>query len=116
MPDETLNALVTEAMFRALDEKKREELIKAALEALVKPVKQGGYGSRMTTPIQDAFESAIREVAHNIVCAMCKTDEAQDAIRGVVGAAFEKMLTDKDRLASEMTSAMIAAITKAGNY
>jgi hypothetical protein len=113
MPDETLNALVTEAMFRALDEKKREELIKAALEALIKPVQQGGCGSRMTTPIQDAFERAIREVAHNIVCEMCKTDEAQDAIREVV---FEKMLTDKDRLASEMTSAMIAAITKAGNY
>lgn len=116
MPDDTLNALVTEAMFRALDEKKREELIKTALATLVKPTQQGNYGGRTTTPIQDAFESAIRAAAYDIVREMCKTDEAQDAIREVVGEAFTKMLTDKDRLATEMASAMVSAITKAGNY
>jgi hypothetical protein len=115
MADETLNALVTEAMFRALDEKKREEMIKAALATLVTS-RQQGYGRRTTTPIQDAFEIAIQAIAQDVVREMCKTDKAQDAIREVVGAAFEKMLTDKDRLATEMASAMVKAITKAGNY
>jgi hypothetical protein len=116
MPDDTLNALVTEAMFRALDEKKREELIKEALKTLITPVQRGSYHGPATSPIQDAFHDAINAVARDVVREMCKSDEAQDAIREVVGTAFEKMLIDKERLATEMASAMVAAITKAGNY
>ena len=115
MADETLNALVTEAMFRALDEKKREELIKTALATLITPRTQG-YGQQTTTPIQDAFDMAIHAVARDIVAKMIKTDEAQDAIRKIASAAFEKMLIDKERLATEMANAMVQAIVKAGNY
>lgn len=112
MADEMLNALVTEAMFRALDEKKREELIKSALAALVKP-STGGYGHRSTTPIEDAFERAIREVAYDVVRELCKTKEALRAIEAVATEAFKKMLTDKDRLATSMADAIVVALGKA---
>lgn len=113
MADETLNALVTEAMFRALDEKKREELIKGALATLITP-KQGPYGSRVSsTPIQDAFDYAIHSMAREMVITMIKTPEAQEAISKVVTAAFHKMVEDTDRLAAAMATAMVDAFTKA---
>jgi len=115
--DTAMKALVIEAMYKALDDKKREELIKIALESLVAPKQSGGYGySQGKTEIQLAFELAVSDLAREIVREMIATDAIRQRVRELATAAFEKMLTNRDALANEMASALVSAITKAGNY
>jgi hypothetical protein len=110
--DTALQALVTEAMFRALDEKKRDALVKSALATLVAPT-SGGYGQAAESPLQKAFALGVREVANAVIAEMMNTEEIRVRVREIAAAAFEKMLTNKDNLAIEMAGAMIAALTKA---
>jgi len=114
--DTAMKALVIEAMYKALDDKKREELIKAALESLVRPKDLGGYGQRGKSDLELAFEIAVSDLAREIVREMIATDAIRQRVRELATAAFEKMLTNRDALANEMASALVAAITKAGNY
>jgi len=115
--DTTMKALVVEAMYKALDDKKKEELIRAALAALVAPKQSGTYGySQGKTEIHLAFEGAVLDLAREVVREMIATDEIRARMRELAAAAFEKMLTNRDALANEMASALVGAITKAGNY
>jgi hypothetical protein len=108
-------ALVVAAMMQALDQKKRDELIGKALEALVAPSSTNyGYGSNRPGPseLENAFRDAMRNLAQKIVAEMVNTDDVRAKIRDVAAAAFEKMVSNKDALAEKMAAAIVEAMTR----
>lgn len=107
-----LKALVLEAMMKSLDEKKREELLRGALETLITPVGRNVYGARATSPLEDAFDHAISGLARTIVREMLDTDEVKDRVRAIAQTAFQKMASDQERIATAMADALVTAMTR----
>lgn len=112
MADEALKALVTEALYKHLDEKKREELIKSAIVTLLEPRKDNySYGPGKSA-LQDAFEHAVRGVAFEIVREKIREDEALKAKVGELFAkAWAKAVEDSDALVHEMANGLVAVLT-----
>lgn len=106
-------ALVVAAMMQALDQKKRDELIAKALEALVAPGESYGYASRkQPSTLERAFEGAVAQMARQIVEEMVNTDDIRTRIRALIASAFEKMLSDNDNLSTKMADAIVSAMSR----
>ena len=112
MPDDPnndpLKSLVMTAMMQALDQKARDELIAKALAALITPRESHGYSSRkMPTPLEEAFDYAVTNVARQIVTEMMHGEEAQAKLRAVIAAGFERFIAiNPDTLGQAMADAL----------
>lgn len=104
-------ALVVTAMMQALDQNKRDELIMKALEALVAPQRNSYMHRDDPSPLEEAFKSAVRDLAHSIVKEMVNTDEIRTKIRALISSAVEKMTADSDRLSGKMAEAIVSAMS-----
>ncbi len=111
MPNDALHALVATAMMQALDQAKRDELIRTALEHLITPLRSNAYQTA-TSPLQDAFNSAVRETARAIIEEMLTTEKVRVQIRTLAARAFEKMATDNGDLAGRMAEALAGALSR----
>lgn len=108
--NDPLNALVLTAMMQALDQNKRDELIRKALSALITPAGAAGYGQpRPTSPLEDAFNMAVRDVARGIVTEMVNTEEIRVQIRTLCTKAVEKAMAEPDAIVDKMVSALTTA-------
>lgn len=107
---EAMNALVATAMMQALDQQKRDELIRRAIETLLTPA-SSNYG-RGKSPLQDAFDMAVQSTAREIISEMLTTENVRDQIRTMCGKAFQAMATDDGELASGMARAIVDAIRR----
>lgn len=105
-------ALVVAAMMQALDQKKRDELIAKALEALVATPMNSYTRRQDPSPLDEAFQSAVRSVANQIVKEMVDTDDIRTRIRALIASAFEKMLSDNDNLSTKMAEAIVSAMSR----
>lgn len=106
--DTTVKALVTEALFKAIDEKKREELLKAAIGSLLK--EEGGHYGPKTSKLQDCFNQAAYEVAREIVREKMTKDEAfKGAIGTVVTEALNKVWAGDKR--EDLVNIIAASVT-----
>jgi len=95
--NEALQALVTEAIYKHLDEKKREELIKSAITALLEIKRKSPYEPAKST-LQECFESAVNQVARAVVGEKILKDERIKAeIAKVVNEGFEKVMSGEHR-------------------
>lgn len=109
--DEQLKSIVSEAIMRSIDEKQREALIQGALTALLTENQNGTWGNR-STPIQDAFNGAVREVAVATAREMLQKDERIiDQIKGMVTEACQRVFVEQRekviyRIAEGISSAM----------
>lgn len=113
--DNTVKALVTEAIFKSIDEKKREELIRTALASLLKGEGGGSWGDRGTTPLQQCFDAAARDVARDIVREHFTKDETFKAqVAGVVKEAIEKVWAGDKR--EQLVNAMADVIIEGMKY
>jgi len=111
--DVAVKALVTEAIFKGLDEKKREELIRAAIASLIEPSRDG-YGRGGPTQLQEAFNAAAREVAREVVRDRFTKDERFiGEIKKIVGEAVNKIVAEENRhrIVSAMADSLIEAMT-----
>lgn len=91
LDNEQMHALVSEAILRSLDEKKRDALIQATLEHLLKPNKQSYYSNK--SPIEDLFLQAAERVAREVMTEMVRSDPRITAkIRELFVAGYERML------------------------
>lgn len=89
---DVIRKLVSEAVLRTLDDNKREILIKGAIESLLKPVGER-YGA--TSPLQDAFNQAIRDVARDLAREeLAKDPRLKDKIRELFEAAWLKLTAE----------------------
>lgn len=105
--NDPLNALVVTALFQALDQQKRDELIKKALAALVEPnFDSRGYRSSGKSVLETAFITAVEQVANKIVIEMVSnSEEIRSRIRALCANAVERTFANSEDVASQMSKA-----------
>jgi hypothetical protein len=115
--DDQMKQLVSEAIYLQLDEKKREEVMKAAIAHLLAPTKSSDrYGGTVPgpSPLEQAFNNAIGWVAGQIAREMLEKDEAiQAQIKQLIADAVNKMMTtDRQIYIDKISQNIAAAMTK----
>lgn len=106
---DTMQALVIEAMARLLDDKKRDELIRQALAALLEK-RSFGYGAA-SSQIEREFQGAVTDVARTIVREIIETDELKARIRDLASKAIERALLDETTLVDRIARAFGKALS-----
>ena len=107
-----LEDVVREAMFSALSQEKRDELVKNALAALLKEPTTGYYGDRSKdTPLQQAFETEARAICRDLVKELLSGDSAEaaklrDGIRDLVVKGWERALSRGDEIVDKLASSI----------
>lgn len=88
LSEEMMRELVGEALLKAITEEQRTVLVQGAIRELLSP-KRDGYSGRSSTPLQDAFNRAIYDVAHKLVAEKLTADpEVQAKVGALVSEAF----------------------------
>ncbi len=83
---------VSEAILKSLDETKREQLIKSALEYLLT---KSTSSYNKTSPLEDAFRSAVMQETREITVQYLKDNaEFNTVIQGIIAEAVQKIATD----------------------
>lgn len=79
IPDDEIADLLSVQILSALTQKTREDLIKAALQHLLKP-DYSSYGSRKS-PMQEAFDRAIVRVANGVADEVLVEEGVRDSVK-----------------------------------
>ena len=102
----------TKILFESLEQSARDALIKEALESLVKrPV--GTYGERAASPLQQAFNTAVRLVAIEIVNqVVTESAEFHTKVRQLVESAVADAMNDDTEVKRAIANAVADALSK----
>lgn len=100
-----LQELMAQAVLASLDEVKRDVLIKGAIQHLI--TKDTNRYDRLS-PIEGAFQSAVRGVAEKIATDMLANDADLSAkIRGLVNEALVRLMeTNREKTVEKIASAI----------
>lgn len=113
MENEALKAIVVEALFKGIEEKKREELVKAALTSLLEE-KSSNWGPRKSD-LQRAFDEAIYSLARETVRDYVQKDERWNSeLKKVIEAALNRVLANdsgRETLIGQIANAIQIALT-----
>jgi hypothetical protein len=102
--DDQLRAVIAGAVLQTLTPENRETILAAAVANLLTPQKES-WQRQASSPLQDAFNAAITNVAREICHAMVKEDETIRAqIRGLIAKAVEKAFADPDAIADRLAN------------
>lgn len=106
-----MKEVVTKAIFDSLEEKKKEQLIKAALESLLTV---GNSSYNRTSPLQDAFNDAVRIKSREIISEKLANDEAFKAeLNKLISEAMTKFFTQKrEEAIDKMVDGLMYIYTK----
>lgn len=116
IPEDVLKALqpsIEEAILRSLDGSAREQLIKAALTALVTPTDPRYGGSKKKSPLQEMFEMAFERVCREII------DREMANASGAIRTELERVAKngiaqwvakDKEKMASKIADSIDRAL------
>lgn len=91
LPDSELNEVLSKAVMDALSEEARGELIQKAIEYLIQ-TRRDQYGrasSGAKSPIMEAFNRSIEQLAEKLVFEMVEESTVKDAIREAVSELIE---------------------------
>ena len=111
---ESLKTVIAKAVLDNLGEVQREAIMRGAIEHLLTPpVPSGAYGQRQDpTPIQSAFNQAVRDVALQVARETVAGDTViREKIRGLLVAAAEKALDGDGKIVEKLSSALTKALT-----
>lgn len=108
IPEEQMKEFVSEAILRTIDDKTRDTLIAEAMRYLLTKESNRGYGTGRS-PLQEAFDYALINVARELVRDMLTADEkVMGALRAVIVTATEKALVVKrDETIDNITNAIV---------
>jgi hypothetical protein len=94
--DEQLKAVVSEAIYKTLDESTRERLIKEAIAYLMRPEKNI-YSSKVESPLERIFKDAMNSVAAAIAHKEITENELiQSEIKTLISEAYMSKLKDQE--------------------
>src|SRR6266446_10736215 len=101
-----MREIISEALLRAIDEKKRDELILAALRYLTTPQKPYGNGPMREAPLAEVFQYAVRNLAQECATKMLSDNETfKTALNGMITEALLRVTTDRrEQLVSKISS------------
>lgn len=110
IPDAQLSDIVGMAIMQTLTADTRETLIKEAIRHLLAPKEGGGYGNR-TSPLQDAFNCAIRLRAEAVIMEQVSGDtEVGQRIKALVAEVVERAMVGEGR--EKLVSSMVEAFAQ----
>lgn len=113
--DTTLKTIVAKAIFDGITPEQRQELLSKAIQSLLIPVKPSYGSSPATSPLQDIFDNEVRNIARDLIREEFKTNEATKTLIGGIVAKTIVALSADENVASEMASAIGAALSKANS-
>ena len=97
-----LKSIVSEAILKLFDDKKRDAIVAEAVSYLLTPKRVDSYTSKTQTPLQEAFEGAMHGVAWSVVKdLLANDDEIRLQLRTIASAAMTRALA-KDELVEKM--------------
>lgn len=107
-----LRELLAQAVMASLDEVKRDMLIKGAIEFLVTKDTSGGYSYNRRSPIEDAFNYAVRDVAQKTANDMLTNDSGlQEKLRALVNEALVRLMeTNREKTVEKIADAIAAGM------
>ena len=110
---ESLKTVIAKAVLDNLGEVQREAIMRGAIEHLLTPPPSTGYGSRQDpTPIQSAFNQAVRDVALQVAKETVAGDTViREKIRGLLVAAAERALDADGKIVEKLSGALTKALT-----
>lgn len=106
-----LRELLAQAVLASLDDAKRDILIKGAIEFLVTK-ETTGYGHNRRSPIEDAFNYAVRDVAQKTANDMLTNDSGlQEKLRALVNEALTRLMdTNRAKTVEKIADAIAAGM------
>jgi hypothetical protein len=115
-PEEKWGELVGAAVLSQITEQDRNSLVAAAIRKLLEPESGGGYGNKRT-PLQIAFEDAVRAKATQI-CAEYVEANAKDKIRSVLSDALDRAFDGekRDLLVRNIADAVVKVLSGDARY
>lgn len=117
LTDEQWSGIVGAAVLQAVTPENRDTLIKEALANLLTPKSVGGYGSRATSPLQDAFSQAMHRHAYEEISRLLKEDpEIIANLQAVIRTAIVKMLENEEVIGGFAKVAVSAFEKSLSNY
>lgn len=104
-----MRELLAQAVFASLDEVKRDVLIKSAIQHLVT---QNTDRYDRTSPIENAFNYAVRDVAQKIAAEMLTNDSSvQEKIRALLNEAMVRLTeTNREKTVEKLADAIAAGM------
>jgi len=102
MSNINMGDIMVTAMMQALDQGKRDELIKEAIKHIIEKPKDN-YGTPRSSPLELAFHYAVDQAAKEIVSEEIKRPEVRDRIQEAVRVALTKFL-DTEKLGEAMAN------------
>jgi cytochrome P450 len=104
-----LRELLAEAVMASLDQVKRDALIQGAVQHLIT---QNTSAYDRTSPIEQAFMYAVRDVAAKIANDMLANDKTvEERIRGLVNEALERlMVANREKTVEKLADAIAAGM------
>jgi BMFP domain-containing protein YqiC len=104
-----LRELLAEAVMASMDQVKREALIQGAVQHLL--AKSNDSYNR-TSPIEQAFQYAVRDVATKLANDMLTNDKEVEAkLRGLVNEALERLMTtNREATVTKLADAIAAGM------
>lgn len=111
LDNEQLKLLMSEAILQALSTQQRDALLRGALEYLVTSTRDD-RGRPMPSPLQMAFNAALRDAAQSVIAAELEENTAaQQQLKALITAAYEHALTgDSPGLVSRISAALVKAL------
>lgn len=112
-----LRTIVAGAVMQTLTADQQKTLISTAIETLITPKKADSYPYNvLPTGLQEAFNSACREMAREVISDKLDRDsEFREMLTGVINEAFQKLFLAtgaRETLISRMTNALLSAMTE----
>jgi hypothetical protein len=110
--EETIRSVVSEVILASIGDEQRQNLIKAAIVHLMTPPERSIHdrGPR-SSPIQDAFNHAVENMARRLAFEMLEKDESfHTKIRELISEGLEKvMTTNREATVQRISSALADA-------
>lgn len=72
---DAMQTIVSKAILEGIDADQKQAILEQAVNALIKPRTTGGYNSKPTTPLQDAFDLAVERTVNQIATEMVSGNE-----------------------------------------
>lgn len=106
LDNDMMKNLVSEAIMTALTTQQREALIQGAIKHLLTPSVER-YGAR-SSPIEDAFQHAVRGVAEKIATEMLtNNEEVKTKIAGLLNEALTRLAdTNREKTIERLADAI----------
>lgn len=113
LSSDQLRDLTSTAILQAITDQQRAALIQAALTYLLTP-REGAYGRKPLSPIQEAFNLAVEGLARDLVRDELRTNPAiTEQIHALIVDAVDRLMADRaavvDRMADSLSRALLNA-------